>query len=391
MEIPFLNKLSLGDGFALFKKGSQVLGVDLGSSNLKIIQLKKERSRILLETYGEIATGPYADLPVGKSAHLLDAKVREMMMDLMKEAGAKAEQAIVSLPLRSSFIKVISFPIISEEELKEAIPFEARKHIPVPTNEVVLNWMVLPQGEFSKSGDEGFIKERKTQDILLIAIHRDAIEKYQNIFQSTRLGVKAFEIEIFSYARSVLSKELHPSLLVDLGAQSTRFVIVDYGVIRMAHTIDRGSLELTDALSRSLGIEFDRAEHLKYDTGLSSRPEHKEIKSVIEPILDNIFSEGSRVISEYYKKYGRSVKKAYLLGGGALLNGIQDFAVSRFGIEVRFADPFSKVEYPAFLKETLREIGPTFATAMGAALRAIDRSEEHTSELQSQPNLLCRP
>jgi len=161
-------------------------------------------------------------------------------------------------------------------------------------------------------------------------------------------------------------------LLIDLGAQSTRFAIVDYGVIRMAHTIDRGSLELTDALSRSLGIEFDRAEHLKYDTGLSSRPEHKEIKSVIEPILDNIFSEGSRVISEYYKKYGRSVKKAYLLGGGALLNGIQDFAVSRFGIEVRFADPFSKVEYPAFLKETLREIGPTFATAMGAALRAIE-------------------
>ena len=372
MEIPFLNKLSLGDGFALFKKGSQVLGVDLGSSNLKIIQLKKERSRILLETYGEIATRPYAELPVGKSAHLLDAKVREMMGDLMREAGAKAEVAVVSLPLRSSFVKVISLPIISEEELNEAIPFEARKHIPVPTNEVILNWLVLPQGEFSKSEDEGFIKERKAQDILLVAIHRDTIEKYQNIFRSTKLNVKAFEVEIFSYTRSILSKELHPSLLVDLGAQSTRFVIVDYGVIRMAHTLDRGSLELTDALSRSLGIEFDRAERLKQDTGLSPRPEHKEIRSVIEPILDNIFSEGVRVISEYYKKYGRPAKKAYLLGGGALLSGIQDFAVSKFGIEVRLADPFSKVEYPAFLKDTLNEIGPTFATAMGAALRAIE-------------------
>src|SRR3990167_389513 len=372
MEIPFLNKLSLGDGFALFKKGSQVLGVDLGSSNLKIIQLKKERSRILLETYGEIATGPYAELPVGKSAHLLDAKVREMMGDLMREAGSKAEVAVVSLPLRSSFVKVISLPIISEEELNEAIPFEARKHIPVPTNEDILNWLVLPQEKFSKSEDEGFIKERKAQDILLVAIHRDTIEKYQNIFRSTKLNVKAFEVEIFSYTRSILSKELHPSLLVDLGAQSTRFVIVDYGVIRMAHTLDRGSLELTDALSRSLGIEFDRGERLKQDTGLSPRPEHRESRSVLEPILDNIFSEGVRVISEYYKKYGRPAKKAYLLGGGALLSGIQDFAVSKFGIEVRLADPFSKVEYPAFLKDTLNEIGPTFATAMGAALRAIE-------------------
>lgn len=372
MEIPFLNKLFLGKGFALFNKGSQVLGVDLGSSSLKIVQLRKEKNRIVLETYGEIATGPYADLPVGKNAHLLDAKVREMMRDLMKEAGAKAEEIVVSLPLRSSFVKVISLPIISEEELAEAMPFEARKHIPVPTNEVVLNWLVLPQGEFSKSEDEGFVKERKMQDVLLVAIHRDTIEKYQNIFQATRLSVKAFEIEIFSYARALLSKELHPSLLIDLGAQSTRFVIVDYGVIRMAHTLDRGSLELTDALSRSLGIEFERAERLKHDTGLSSRPEHKEIRSVIEPILDNIFSEGARVISEYYKRYGRSVTKAYLLGGGSLLSGLQDFAVTRFGIEVRPADPFSKVEYPAFLKETLKNIGPTFATATGAALRALE-------------------
>ena len=272
MEIPFLNKLSLGNGFALFKKGSQVLGVDLGSSNLKIVQLKKERRRILLETYGEIATGPYAGLQVGKNAHLLDEKVREMMEDLMREAGSNAKEAIVSLPLRSSFVKVINLPIVSEEELKEAIPFEARKHIPVPTNEVVLNWLILPQGEFSKSEDEGFIKERKAQDVLLVAIHRDTIEKYQNIFRRTKLNVKAFEIEIFSYVRSILSKELYPSLLVDLGAQATRFVIVDYGVIRMAHTLDRGSLELTDAISRSLGIEFDRAERLKQDMGLSSRP-----------------------------------------------------------------------------------------------------------------------
>src|SRR3989344_3853420 len=341
MEIPFLNKLSLGNGFALFKKGSQVLGVDLGSSNLKIVQLKKERRRILLETYGEIATGPYAGLQVGKNAHLLDEKVREMMEDLMREAGSNAKEAIVSLPLRSSFVKVINLPIVSE-------------------------------GEFSKSEDEGFIKERKAQDVLLVAIHRDTIEKYQNIFRRTKLNVKAFEIEIFSYVRSILSKELYPSLLVDLGAQATRFVIVDYGVIRMAHTLDRGSLELTDAISRSLGIEFDRAERLKQDMGLSSRPEHKEIRNVIEPILDNIFSEGARVISEYYKKYGRPARKAYLLGGGALLGGIQDFGVSKFGIEVLLADPFSKVECPAFLKETLSEIGPTFATAMGAALRAID-------------------
>lgn len=371
MNIPFFNKLG-GKGFDLFKKGSGVLGIDLGSSSLKIVQVRREHDRAILETYGEIATGPYAELPVGKSVRLIDSKVIDMLQDLMQEANAKAEQVVVSLPLRSSFVKVINLPLMSEEELKDAIPFEARKHIPVPLNEVILNWLILPQGEFSNKETEGSVREKRTQDILLIAIHRDTIDKYQGIFKNARLEVKALEVEIFSYSRSILSKELHPSLLIDFGAQSTRFAIIDYGIVRMAHTLDRGSLELTDAISKSLGINFDRAERLKIDTGLSSKPEHKEIRNVIEPILDNILSEGVSVAGEYYNKYKRMPKKVFLLGGGSLLQGLEDFSVTKFGIDVKKADPFNKLQYPAFLEQTLKEIGPTFATALGAALRDIN-------------------
>lgn len=373
METSFLKKFSLGKGFALFKRESRVLGVDLGSASLKIVQLRKEKEKAILETYGEIATGPYAGMPVGKSVRLLDTKVLEMLGELMREAKVTAENAVVSIPLRSSFVKIISMPPMSEEELKDAIPYEARKYIPVPTNEVIMDWWVLPRNISSEArNQEGFMKEQGTQEILLVAIHRELIEKYQNIFRSAGLNVSAFEIEIFSQARSVLGRETQPSLLVDMGAQATRFIIVDYGVVRLAHTLDRGALELTDALSRSLGIDFERSERLKKDTGLSSRPEHKEIRGVIEPILDHIFSEGARVGSEYYRRSSRPIKKAWMVGSGALLGGVVDFSVNKFGMEVRLGDPFRKVEYPAFLEDTLKKVGPTFATALGAALREFE-------------------
>ncbi|MBI2023777.1 pilus assembly protein PilM [Candidatus Giovannonibacteria bacterium] len=373
MEIPFLNKFSLGNGLALFKKESGVLGIDFGSANLKIVQLKKGKTRPILETYGEIATGPYAQMPVGKSVRLVDTKAVEMISDLLGEARAKSREASVSIPLRSSFVKIITLPLISEKEITEAIPYEVRKHIPVPLDEVIINWWILPQGEFSKNqGEEGFIKEHKSQEVLLAAIHRDLVQKYQNIFKGAEIGVKSFEIEIFGNARSALNPSLHPSLIIDLGAQTSRYTVIDYGLVRLAHTLDSGSADLTDSISKSLGVDFVRAERLKQDIGFSQRPENKEIRSVIEPVLEYILSEGVRVSSEYGERSGRKINKVCLIGGGALLGGVVEFAINKFGLEVERALPFNKVEHPAFLEDNLKQIGPVFATALGAAMRALE-------------------
>ena len=373
MDIPFFKKDSLAKGLALFKKkGQSVLGIDLGSSSFKLVQLRREREQAILETYGELASGPYASQEVGKSVRLVDQKVFGMLQDVMKEANVSASHAVFSIPLRSSFVKVFSLPLMSAKELEEAVPFEARKYIPVPIGEVQLDWWVLPEGIATQSEkEEGFMKERKYQDILLVAIHREVIEKYRKIAEGVKFTVHTFEIEVFSQVRAALSREIAPVLLADLGAQSTRFTVVDYGVVRLTHTLERGAAELTDTLSRSLGIDFERAERLKREIGLSSRPEHKEILGVIEPLLDYTFSEGARVALEYRRRSQRAIKRVWLLGGGALLKGITEFSINKFGLEARQVHPFSRVEYPAFLEPVLKEIGPSFCTSLGAALRAL--------------------
>lgn len=352
--------------FAFWETNQSVLGIDIGGSSIKVVQLRKEKERAILETYGEIALGKYADQDIGRSVKLSDEKIIEALKDIIKESGAASKSAVISIPLRSSFVTAVDLPLIPEKRIDEVVKLEARRYIPVAISEVLLDWLVIPQTDESVA-DKG----KKTTKVLLVATHRDVVAKYKNIASKLNLETKGFEIEIFSIIRSSAGRTNQPVMVIDFGASSAKIIVVDYGMIRLSHSINRGSQDLTMALSRSMGVDFSRAEETKREIGLSPLPEHKELASVMEPELEYIVSEANRVVREYQKKYNRPISRVILTGGGALLNGLVDFSVKRFNMEVGLANPFSKVEYPVFLEEALKKIGPGFSTALGLALREL--------------------
>ena len=346
----------------LFEKEKSVLGVDIGTSSIKIVQLRKEKERAVLETYGELAIGPYNKLKVGQAAKVSEATIVEALKDVLKEANAKAKTSVVSIPLASSFITTINFPFSEEDDMSEVIKIEARRYIPVPLSEVVLDWKIVP-------GDE---KERsKITQVLLAAIHKDSINAYKNIVSGAGLNAQAYEIECFSVVHSCLGRESSPVAILDFGASTTKITVVDYGIIKATHSIGHGSQELTLALSHSLSVDFERAEEMKREIGLSDLPENREVVSVIEPVLEYIFVEAERFIRDFQKKNNRSVGKVILSGGGSLLKGLVDFSVKKFTMEVELADPFAKVEYPVFLSGIIKGIGVNFSIATGLALREL--------------------
>jgi type IV pilus assembly protein PilM len=383
MDTGILKRLFNPKKFEFFaKKEESAVGVDIGTSSVKVVQLKRKEERAILETYGELSVSSYADVAVGQSAHLVESKVSEMLKDLIKEAGVKAKKAAVSIPLRNSFVTVIELPLSADKGLEEAITFEARKYIPVPMSEVVFDWWVLPEDfedEGLKSSPDSEVKpkpgaklsNKTSTQVLLAAIHKDVIEKYKKVISQADLEPILFEIEIFSIVRSVFGNQIAPVLVVDIGASTTKMMVVDHGIARFAYSLDRGSQDLSMALSRSLDISFSRAEEIKREIGLSPRPEYKDQVAVLEPILDYILVEVKRVMSDYRRKKNRSVSRIILTGGGSLLKGLVDFTVNRAGIEVILADPFSKVEYPSFLTPVLKEAGPTFSSSLGLALRQL--------------------
>lgn len=361
--------------------GTSVLGIDISSSAIKMVQLRRDHGRAILETYGEVFLGPYAGLAPGQAANLSPDKMKEALTDLMKGANVTATKAAVSIPLRASLIILIDLPAVGEKQLNEMIPIEGRKYIPVPVSEVMLDWWIIPKRELPKVqtelpalGAAPTPPPVEKVEVLMVAIHNATLAQYRDSVTSVGLVPEAFEIESFSSIRSVFGRDMLPTMILDMGASSTKITIVDFGIIRVSHVIAKGGQDITVALSKSAGVTFDEAERMKRAGTISGSSGDKSLSAVAGPVVEYIFFEASKVLSTYQKKYKRAISKTVLVGGGALMKGIDEVAARSFEVPVVLGDPFSKVEAPAYLENVLFGAGPEFAVALGLALRELQES-----------------
>ncbi len=365
--------------FGLFKKQNSVIGLDIGSSSVKVIQLRKEKGRVILETYGELSTGPYAAKAVGQAVALSADQLGLLVKDLFKEANITTKVGSMSIPLRSSLLVTIDVPELPEDKLAQVVPLEARKYVPVPISEVMLDWSVIPDigggeaepAEPATAGEPRPLKAR-TLEVLIVAIHKDTIKQYEEIAKRANIDARFLEIETFSAMRSSLQNTLGATVIVDMGAATTKLVIIDQGIVRMSHTINKGAQDVTLALARSLNLSFVKAEEIKRKVGLVEKVGDKNLGETLSPIVEYIFNEVSQVMIEYQKKHNRSIEQAVLLGGGALLPGLFDVAKENIYAPVVLGMPFDRVEAPAFLENILRKVGPGFGVALGLALRGLE-------------------
>lgn len=365
----FLDKIKFIDLFG--KKGRSALGVDIGSSSIKIVQLKKEKGVAVLETYGELSLGPYENLEIGRATNLNVDKLSSALIDLIKESGVTTKSSGFSIPFSSSLLTFIQMPSVDTRELNRMIPIEARKYIPVPINEVMLDWFIIPDDGSKKVIDNKNLNKKATTktDVLLVAIHNEVLNNYNTIVKKSNLVNDFFEIEIFSTIRAVLDQNLAPAMIVDIGSSTTKVYIVEHGIIRVSHIINRGSQDITLGISKSLGIDVVKAEEMKRGEGLKN--ENNDVNKIILLILDYIFSETNRVLLNYQRKYRKNVRRAVLTGGGSIMKGIIELAHKHLETEVTLGDPFSKAETPAFLEDVLKQAGPEFSVAVGLALRKL--------------------
>jgi type IV pilus assembly protein PilM len=373
--------MDLSGFFSFFtKKEQSVIGVDIGSSAIKVVQVKKKRGRVVLETYGELSLGPYGEVEVGRATNLPPEKLAEALKDILRESKTTTLAGGVALPLASSLISFVSLPPVDEKKLGEIVPLEARKYIPVPMNEVMLDWSVIPQEDsYSVSEGEAASSQNKPvqqhQDVLIVAILNEFINNYQTIMSVSGVKPSFYEIELFSSIRAVVEQGINAVMIIDMGARTTKLYIVERGILRSSHILNKGSQDITLALSKALTIGVNEAEHMKRVYGLTGGPEHKELTEIITVNLDYIFYEANATLMNYQKKYNRTISKIILTGGGVLLKGLTDLAKVSFQTEVIYANPFGKLETPAFLEEQLQTAGPEFAVAIGAALRRIAETQ----------------
>ena len=360
---------------SLFKKESSVLGVDIGSSAIKVVQIKKKRGKAVLETYGELALGPYGGVEIGRAVSLPAEKLVEAIRDILREAKTTTVSCGSALPLSSSLITFLTIPPVPEKQMAEVVSIEARKYIPVPLSEVFLDFSVIPTEESYTEGSEAEKAEKRGTEVLVVAIHNEYLSEYQSVMAGSGLVPSFYEIEIFSSIRAVIDQGLSAAMIIDLGARSTKLYVVERGLLRASHIINKGGQDVTLALSKALSISVADAESLKRARGLKGGPEYKELTEIITVNLDYVFYEANTALLNYQKKYGKNVASIVMTGGGALLKGLIDLAKIGFQTQVTCADPFGKLETPAFLAEEFASAGPEFAVAIGAALRSLSEAE----------------
>jgi type IV pilus assembly protein PilM len=373
-----LNKISNIFGFLGGRNESSAVGIDIGSSAIKIVEIKRKGGKAILETYGSISLGSYAETDVGRVTNLPVDKVAEALKEVLKQSGTTTSLAAFSIPVQSSLIFSIDLPSsIKESEFSQIIPTEARKYIPVPVSEVSLDYFISPKKETSfeeasmNKNNPGELKSVEKTNVLVVATQKDITSRYRSIVSQCFLTASFFEIEIFSSIRSNFEHELSPVLLIDFGASRTKLSVVELGMVKSYHTIDRGGADISDSISKSLSIPFSEAEKMKKNFGLLSNQADNSVASVVKTHVDYIFGEAGNVLLAYEKKYNRAISKIIFTGGGALMKGLKEAAVTNFKSEIEIGTPFTKVNAPEFLEKVLESIGPEFSVALGLALRKL--------------------
>ena len=358
----------------LFKrKPKSFLGIDIGTSSIKVVQLRRNDNQYKLETYGELQTYGYLerlnDPFQTKSLKMLEAQVVTMLRKIIKESEVDAKYAAISIPVFSSFIVVVNMPPMSRKELDRALSFEARQHIPIPLSEVQLDWKIVGQEKIpdAKDSKKYLFKFR----VLLVAVPKEVISRYLRIAQELDLKLSAIELESFSYIRSLVRQDKAATCILDFGARSTSFTIVENGLVQASHSLDTAGTELTKSLSHGMGLSFERAEVYKMEKGLALKTDlaNKETNDLLLILIDKVILEIERIINTYQEKTKKKVTKLILSGGSGSLLGLKEYLKEKLKLEIVAGDPWAGVQHHEALNNNLKKIAPRFAVAIGLAMR----------------------
>ena len=274
---------------------------------------------------------------------------------------------------------------LNEKDLNLSINWEAKKVIPLPLEDIVLDWQKIDEPDLAapKPGQSqdnqtapapaaaSFGSKKPTMNrVLLIGAPKNLIKSYAYTFKSLRLNLISLETEVFGLIRSLVGSDKATIMIIQMGASSSNIFIVDKGIPLLSRSIDVGGLAITKAISRNLNISLEKAEQFKYD--LTSHGQADLPKPIIEAMTP-VVNEAKYILSAFSSKEKHEIERVILSGGSSLLQGLPEYFSAMLEKNVVVGDPWFRVAYPVELKPVLEQIGPRMSVAIGLAMREFDK------------------
>lgn len=343
------------------------VGLDLGSHTLKVAELVRAGDILRLARVGIAPTPPGA---VSKGVAVDAAALAPAIRTLFRDAGIGSTRIATALGGQAAVIREVTVPAMPDADLAQAAAFEAERYLPTGAGEVRCEYRVV-----------GRTPENGQLELLLVATEKGLIDRHLAPLAMAGLTSDLMEVTPFSMARAVApdaGQNGHPTMFVNLGAESADVLVVDEGRVRLARTIPVGGDALTQAVADALGLDTSAAELLKVERGRlileGEQPGESraaEVHRAILPVVARLAGELRRSLDFYRTRlHGRPLSTVVLTGGTAKLANLAPFLGSTLGLRVEIGDPFRACEVGAGVPAASRaDIAPVMAVAVGLALR----------------------
>lgn len=349
-----------------FSKSKNVVGLDIGSSAVKLVELKEKKA------------GSYQLLKIGVESLSPEAIVDGSIMDsslvvdtiqrLNAAQGVKNSNFATSLSGHSVIIKKIALPSMSNEELAESIQWEAEQYIPFDINDVNLDYVPLP----SAGGD--------SIDVILVAVKKEKINDYTSVISQTGKSSVIVDVDAFAlqnaYELNYPIEGREVTALVNIGASVTNVTVMQGGESLFWRDITFGGNQYTDAIQRELNLSFAQAEALKRGESVADR-NIQQVIPILNSVSEDFASELRKTLDFFAATSGAErVEHVVIAGGGSGVLNLDAILREKFGIPVEIMNPFRNISINEsdFNPEWISEVGPSMAVAVGLAIRKLGDS-----------------
>jgi type IV pilus assembly protein PilM len=350
-------------------RSKNVIGLDIGSSAIKMIHMKETKRGFQLQSFAVANLPPEAIID---GALMNSTVIVSTIRELLGSQRIRHKEAGIAISGHSVIIKKITLPAMTEDELEESIQWEAEQYIPFDINDVNIDAQVLTP-EPSEQGQ---------MDVLLVAAKKDMINDYLAVVQEAGLTPMVVDVAAFCVENAFeINYDLPASdtiVLVNIGASVININVLSEGTTAFTRDISMGGNQFTEEIQKQLNVSYDEAEALKLGGGSTADADSvvpQEVERVIVSVSETLAGEIQRSLDFYSATAADSrIARIYLSGGTCKIPSLYKIIENKVGVPVEVMNPFRNIEFDPkrFDPEYIREVGPSAAVAVGLGLRTPD-------------------
>jgi type IV pilus assembly protein PilM len=352
-----------------FSRKQPLVGLDIGTHSLKVVQLKKAGKSYQLLNFGIMPLLPEA---IVDGAIMNAGAVVDAIRNLLRMEKIKTKDIATAISGQSVIVKKIRVPQMTGKELAANIQWEAEQHIPFEISDVNIDFQILPSKGRSEEGSNNQI------DVLLVAAKKSKVDDYTSLITEAGLNPIVMDTDIFALENEFeINNEIEDKVvaLIDIGASTMNLNILKGNITLFQRDIAVGGHRYTSALQKEFSISYEQAEALKMGLGFTANRGREQVLSLMAMISEEISEELHRSLEFFRSTTSEEVIDRIVLSGGcAKIKGLDRFLSDRLGVPVEVANPFQKLQCSdkVFDPEYLREVAPFAAVGVGLALRRIN-------------------